>query len=293
MRQAAKLARVTRTHRRKALGATPEALPVEVAREKTDAERDAEAQAAEAVTLLDRLASHHAQQVQRYIEHSKGVFEPETGRRLTDREIEAQARADVAEGRKWAAEHGRKTPTLELSWHDLGAIAEEDAGEALAKWEAIKQAARDEYTSGLRTADAAGEHLRPFERARFVVLHEQLAEGWQPRNGVEHSLVDMLALTFSLYLHWTQIAHSRAVGCIEDLRDEDKKTGYWPRPTQDAADAIEQAQRLADGYHRQYMRTLRQMRDLRRYSTPPSAPSVFVNQGGQINVASQQVNVKQ
>lgn len=88
--------------------------------------------------------------------------------------------------------------------------------------------------------------------------------------------------------YWTQIAHVRAIAASSELYEEDRKlAGCWPR--QEAADAIEQAQRLADGYHRQYMRTLRQMRDLRRY-----APPVIVNNGGQVNVAAnggQQINV--
>jgi hypothetical protein len=62
----------------------------------------------------------------------------------------------------------------------------------------------------------------------------------------------------------------------------------WKPPYQSAADAIDQAHRLADGYNRQFLRVLRQMRDLRRY-----APPVIVNNGGQVNVASQQVNVAQ
>jgi hypothetical protein len=159
----------------------------------------------------------------------------------------------------------------------------------LAKWDEVKQAARDELTSGMRTADIAGESMSPFDRARFITLHEQLDEGWQPRNGIEHSLVDMLAQQLFLYQYWTQIAHARAVGTAERIEEEDRKTGYWPRPWQEVSDSIEQAYRLADGYHRQYMRTLRQMRDLRRY-TPP----VIVNNGGQVNVAAgggQQVNV--
>lgn len=62
----------------------------------------------------------------------------------------------------------------------------------------------------------------------------------------------------------------------------------WKSPYQSAADAIDQAHRLADCYNRQFLRVLRQMRDLRRY-----APPVIVNNGGQVNVASQQVNVAQ
>lgn len=288
MRQETKLARVRRTHRSPVVSDDPERLPSVVVREKPEAERIAEAQAAEPLTLLERLAPHHARRIEDYIEYSKGMVDRETGRKLTDREIREKACEDAALATKWAADRGRKAPLREVEWKELGALAEESPAEALEKWEAVKQAARDELTSGFRTADIAGESLKPYDRARFIALHEQLVEGWQPRNGVEHSLVDMLAQAYSLYQYWTQIAHARAVGTAEETREEDRRTGYWPRPKQDAADAIEQAQRLADGYHRQYMRTLRQMRDLRRY-----APQVIVNNGGQVNVGGQQVNVVQ
>jgi hypothetical protein len=70
-------------------------------------------------------------------------------------------------------------------------------------------------------------------------------------------------------------------------RREALEVGWLP-PSQEVSEAIEQGYKLADGYHRQFMRTLRQLRDLRRYM-----PSVIVNNGGQVNVANQQVNVTQ
>lgn len=162
----------------------------------------------------------------------------------------------------------------------------EDFQAGLDKWQEVRQAARDEYTSGMRIADLCGPQASPFERAQFLAVHENLAEGWQPQNGVEWSLVDILAQTFSLYLYWTQIAHMRAVNEAEETQKSVRKTGRSPVSKQYVADSIEQAYRLADGYHRRYMRTLRQMRDLRRYT-----PAVIVNNGGQVNVANQQVNV--
>ena len=50
-------------------------------------------------------------------------------------------------------------------------------------------------------------------------------------------------------------------------------------------DAVDQAHRLADGYNRQFLRVLRQLRDLRRY-----APVVIQN-AQQVNVGNQQLNV--
>lgn len=258
-------------------------------RELSDAERAAEAEAAEPQTLLDRLAPRHAQMVENYIRYSQGMYDEEDGHKLTDREISERAASDAQTFTLLRAEQARKAPAQVVTWEEIGALAEVDHAAALAKWAEVKQTARDELTSGFRSADIAGESISPFDRARFIALLDQLEDGWQPRNGVESSLVEMLAQTLSLYQYWTQIAHARAVGCAEETREKGRQTGYWPRPLQDTADAIEQAQRLADGYHRQYMRTLRQMRDLRRY-TPP----VIVNNGGQVNLATdggQQLNV--
>jgi hypothetical protein len=50
--------------------------------------------------------------------------------------------------------------------------------------------------------------------------------------------------------------------------------------------AVEQAAAMADRYNRIFLRTLRALRDLRRY-----APAVIVQNAGQVNVRGQQVNV--
>jgi hypothetical protein len=89
-------------------------------------------------------------------------------------------------------------------------------------------------------------------------------------------------------MYWSTIAHERALhDHDEQLKDVHRfETKGWRSTYQCAADAVEQAYRLADGYNRQFLRVLRQMRDLRRYS-----PVVIQNNGGQVNVGAQQVNV--
>ena len=49
---------------------------------------------------------------------------------------------------------------------------------------------------------------------------------------------------------------------------------------------MEEAAAMADRFHRMFLRTLRALRDLRRYGGP-----VIVQQAGQVNVGGQQVNV--
>lgn len=286
MRQAGKVARMTKRRVTVLAGETDDAPDVRQVRELTDAEHEREAIEAEPRAVLEDLAMLHAQRVQNYCEYSKGMH-GEDGHKLTDREIADRAYSDASFG-PFLLDRARKAPLREVTWKDLAAIAEVDPAEAVEKWAAVKQLARGELASGVRCAEMGGAFTLPYQRAQFIVIHEQLEEGWKPQNGIEHSLIDMLALSYSLFLYWTQIAHARAVGEAVDLFESERKLGggSWTRPIQDVADSIEQAQRLADGYHRQYMRTLRQMRDLRRY-----APPVIVNNGGQVNVASQQVNV--
>jgi hypothetical protein len=49
---------------------------------------------------------------------------------------------------------------------------------------------------------------------------------------------------------------------------------------------VDQAGAMVDRFNRIFLRTLRALRDLRRY-----APPVIVQNAGQVNVASQQVNL--
>jgi len=63
--------------------------------------------------------------------------------------------------------------------------------------------------------------------------------------------------------------------------------GHWFPPYVEEQEALEHAAQMADRWNRMYMRTLRQLRDLRRY-----AP-VTINNPSQVNIASdggQQIN---
>jgi hypothetical protein len=63
--------------------------------------------------------------------------------------------------------------------------------------------------------------------------------------------------------------------------------GCWLPPYVHEQEAIEQAVQMADQWNRIYMRTLRQLRDLRRFSP------VAINSANQVNIAvdgGQQIN---
>lgn len=72
---------------------------------------------------------------------------------------------------------------------------------------------------------------------------------------------------------------------IEPKNKEEEK---WLPPRLSAAETVENAMAMADRFNRLYLRTLRQMRDLRRFSVP-----VTINNPKQVNIAAdggQQVN---
>jgi hypothetical protein len=126
---------------------------------------------------------------------------------------------------------------------------------------------------------------------------------WKPKGSVELSLIDMLTQAYFQWQFWLEqtVIRSKSTPNLDhphydewktiQLRTKDTRgiSGYWTKPTLDEAAALEQAFRFADRWHRVYMRTLRQLRDLRRY-TP-----LLINNVEQVNIAAdggQQVNVQ-
>jgi hypothetical protein len=88
------------------------------------------------------------------------------------------------------------------------------------------------------------------------------------------------------YLFWLQTLPIRTQlkSCTNDRRHRDE--GKWQPPRQSDADALEQAAAMMDRYNRIFLRTLRALCDMRRHGRP-----VIVQNGGQMNVAQQQVNL--
>lgn len=180
-------------------------------------------------------------------------------------------------------------PPAEITWSGIDACTEFSPQHAAEVWCRVRAFAADELEGGERAARAIGANS-PLELARYLAVRDYFIQGWNPQNGIEQSMIDMLAQSYSLFLYWTQISHERATVAVRDIDSklfrELKGKGGWKQPYQSEADAVEQAAQMADRHNRLFLRTLRQLRDLRRY-TPP----VIVNNGGQVNVANQQVNV--
>ena len=72
-----------------------------------------------------------------------------------------------------------------------------------------------------------------------------------------------VATPHSLQMYWSTVAHDRALR-VHDRQSEALKryeAGGWKSPYQSEADGVDQVHRLADGYNRQFLRVLRQLRD--------------------------------
>jgi len=173
-------------------------------------------------------------------------------------------------------------------------------------WEMIKVDGREEFESGHLASQAlTATQFRKtaWAVASYLGLRESFMEEWQPQGGIQLSLIDILAQSFLLYQHWVKQSVLRSQtelrksnpGYIQwqerfnpDSVDNGYTYGHWDLPYVSEQAAIEHATRMADRWHRIYMRTLRNMRDLRRYA-------VTINNAQQINIASdggQQFNVE-
>jgi len=215
---------------------------------------------------------------------------------------EARARAfhpcEDDEEAKRLYEELRRDPVDKIRFIDLARMWRIAPAFSQSLWEMIKAEGRDEFESG----HLASKALTPtqFRRTAWTVasylgLRESFIEEWQPQGGIQLSLIDILAQSFLCFQHWleqsvlrsqTELRKSNA-GYIQwqerfntDAVDGGYTYGHWELPYVSEQAAIEHAGRMADRWHRMYMRTLRNMRDLRRYS-------VTITNAQQVNFGSQ------
>jgi len=184
----------------------------------------------------------------------------------------------------------RRVATARGNWGHFAAVAEVNTDvaafiDAMKLWARVRKAADDEFECGGRGAKVAGYNPNPYALAQYLVIRDSFADQWQPQGGIESAMIEMLAVSYSLQMYWSTVAHDRAMRTHDAEALRRYEEGGWKSPYQSEADAVDQAHRLADGYNRQFLRVLRQLRDLRRY-----APVVIQN-AQQVNVRNQQLNV--
>jgi hypothetical protein len=173
-------------------------------------------------------------------------------------------------------------------------------------WEMIKTEGRAEFESGHLAANTMFPvpHMKQaWNIARFLGVRESFIDDWNPQGGTEVALIDMLAQTYFQWQYWVEqvVLRSETRPRAEhpdyvqwkQWQEKKKKTqswseGYWFPQYIAEQSAIDHAVQTADRFNRIFMRTLRQLRDLRRYSP------VTINSPQQVNIAAhggQQVNV--
>jgi hypothetical protein len=180
----------------------------------------------------------------------------------------------------------RNTLPERLTWLNLHLLTERDPQLAAQRWEEVKLAARQELRSGHRMA--RGFHdSRPWERAQFLALRDELAREWRPRNGIERQLIETMAQAQTGWIFWLNVMHNwLVIGAEESGPGCTTVTGHaTPRLT--TAEAIDRAGAMADRFNKIFLRTLRTYRDLRR-----QGPAVLVQNVGQVKVNGRPANTR-
>jgi hypothetical protein len=197
-----------------------------------------------------------------------------------------EAAARVREDLQERELHALHCQPCEVSWADLEGLLERYPAKFQERWEEIKQAAREEISAGHRASRPVEVYgSTPWHRAQFIALRTELADGWQPRNGIERQLVDMLAQAQTAYEYWLKVLISNAAREAALERAASGAKGTSEQPSVTGFQNVEQAGAMVDRFNRMYMRALRALRDLRRGLQP-----ILVANAGQMNVA-QQMNV--
>jgi len=180
-------------------------------------------------------------------------------------------------------DHALNAAPEDLSWSILGELEDSEPGSFAALWEQTKQFARDELESGQRATAVACGQDSPLNRARFLVLREKYIDEWQPRNVLERQLIDAICQAQTIREHWMTLATERVVTeCMVErftVELHGKRREHIIDGTESAREAREEAER----WDRVFLRSIRALRDLRRYTAV-----IVNNQGGQVNVATHQ-----
>lgn len=177
------------------------------------------------------------------------------------------------------AQYADEAPSYEVSWMSLNSLLDSDPQLATAIWQRIKRDAAGHVAQGSMIAETLG-HDTPWGRAQFFAVLQGFEDEWQPRGGVERALLGTLAHAFCVSLYWSGQVQQRGT-----VPPTVRKREGWEPPTVSEAEAIDQAAGLADRFNRIMIRTLRALRDLRRYTGP-----VTINGATQVNIGGQQVN---
>ena len=198
-----------------------------------------------------------------------------------------------------------RCPTENISFWNLLELNANSPAKAQNLWEMIKRDAALEFETGHRAAAAfepADYMTDAWNRASYLGFRESLCEEWQPKGGIELSMIDAIAQAWLQLQFWTEesVRRARTRPREEDhqfrewkrwqkLAKKQWNDGFWDIPYVSEQDAINHAAQMADRWQRMYFRAIRSLRDWRRYT-----PQVTINNPQQVNIAGnggQQINV--
>lgn len=241
-------------------------------------------QRSESRAVADQMAATYKRRVGYYKKCLLSIPETDPYReRFAPDKIDAMAR----EGSTDSVLAGRAD---EITWSDLQAAMEHDPDEAAIIWQTLKRMSRENLACGEYASHGVLANQAPFRRATFSVILDAFMKAWQPRNAIEQALVETLVqaqISFNSWLGAATAATEHAGYAAEAIESKARQHESWNPPRLTSLETIESAMMMADRFNRLFLRTLRQMRDLRRYSLP-----VTINNPSQVNIneGGQQVN---
>jgi hypothetical protein len=179
-------------------------------------------------------------------------------------------------------------PPEQVQWRDLGEITRRDPEAALARWNEIRAAAREDLVSGHCAASAVEEWdgLQCWERARFLALRDELAASVGNPSPSERILIDQLAgMQLSLW-QWQRIVTTYTfIVADSGLRSVRMRRPYEPTLLSED-EALKHAVAMTEKLQNLFLRTLKALHDQRR------GPRVILGRAAQVNVGQQQANLK-
>jgi hypothetical protein len=173
-------------------------------------------------------------------------------------------------------------------------------------WERAKREGTNEFISGHLGANITfpvGYMKQLWNIARYLGVRDSFIDEWNPQGGIEIALIDIMTQSYFQWQYWLEQTVKRSETRASEVHPEYSRwmaqreaqfrengwtDGYWSRPFVSEQQAVEHAVQMADRWNRIFLRTLRQLRDLRRYVP------VTINNANQVNIASdggQQINL--
>jgi hypothetical protein len=191
----------------------------------------------------------------------------------------------------------KSLPTDKINFIDLAQLCSVDPRSAQTVWEMIQQECRDAFESGHLAAEAMtpAQYLRcAWKVASFRAVWQSFVDEWQPRGGTELALINMLAQAYLMNQFWLsqcvlrsmtepRKSHQGYIQWQERMNfgaeiSSGYTNGHWDIPYVSEHAATQFATEMVDKWNRIYIRILRNLRDLRRYS-------VTIHTAQQVNIS--------